>query len=132
MPCALQSSCRPKSRFLEPVHTFHRARDKTCVSAFLENAQEIFQAARQGGPEDCELAILVDRDGAIHMLPAAGWDLESLRLDHGAHAAYRVTRSAGAVRVEARSAAEACLLQARTAQPWRPPLADFPRYLTIQ
>ena len=66
------------------------------------------------------------------MLAGCGWELEPLRLDHGAKAAYRVTRSGGGVRVEARSADEACLLQSRPAQPRRAALPDFPQYLTIQ
>jgi hypothetical protein len=102
------------------------------VSAFLKDAEEIFETARQGGAEDCELAILVGRDGGIHMLPASGWELETLRLHHGARAAYRVTRNGGGVRLEARSADEACLLQAKPPKPWRASLSDFPRYLTIQ
>jgi hypothetical protein len=114
------------------VHNSRNARDKEFVSAFLKDAEEIFQTAREGGREDCEWSILVGRDGGIHMLAACGWELEPLRLHHGAKAAYRVTRSGGGVRVEARSADEACLLQAKPARPRRAALPDFPQYLTIQ
>jgi hypothetical protein len=102
------------------------------VSPFLKHAEEIFTAARQDGGEDCELAILVGRDGQIHMLPASGWELEPLRLHHGAQAAYRLSRSSGGVRLEARCAGEACLLQARPASLTRAALPDFPQYLRIQ
>jgi hypothetical protein len=102
------------------------------VSAFLRDAEEIFRTAQQGGREDCELAILVGSDGAIHMLPGNGWELEPLRLHYGAKAAYRVTRNVAGVWLEARSAGEACLLQAKPARPWRAALPDFPQYLTIQ
>ena len=104
--------------------------DKNFVSAFLKDAEAIFQTAR-GSRDDCELAILVGRDGAIHMLAASGWELEPLRMHHGAKAAYRITRNAGAVRLEARSADEACLLQAKPVPPWRAALRDFPQYLTM-
>lgn len=78
------------------------------------------------------MSILVNRDGAIHMLPATDWQLEPLRIHHGARAAYRISRKGGGVRLEARSADESCLLE--TQQPaWRMRqlLADFPQYLTI-
>src|SRR5579872_2920050 len=118
-------------------HDFSHPYDKNFVSPFLKQAEEIFQAAQQGGREDLELAILVGRDGAIHMLPAEGWELESLRLDRGARAAYRVSRAGTGVRLEARSAGESCMLQARLpvaspAHPWRSALAEYPRYLTLQ
>src|SRR5689334_8480888 len=116
------------------------------VSAFLKDAEEIFQTARQGRAEDCELAILVSRDGGIHMLPASGWELEPLRLHHGALAAYRVSRAGGGVRLEARSAGESCVLQSTVLPagvrqpgvlpsgggPARSALPDFPQYLRIQ
>ena len=107
-------------------------RDKEVVSALFQHAEEIFRAARQGGADDCEMAILVSQDGGIHMLAADGWELEPLRLHHGARAAYRISRRAGGVRLEARSADESCLLQSK--QAFRPTgaIPDFPRYLTLQ
>jgi hypothetical protein len=116
-----------------PIHDFYGARDKSFVSPFLRNAEEIFQTAREAGPDDCEMAILVNRDGSIHMLAGAGWELEPLRMHHGAKAAYRVSRTEGCVRLEARSADECCLLQAKKpARPMATLLPDFPQYLTIQ
>jgi hypothetical protein len=103
------------------------------VSPFLKHAEEIFLAAREGGLDDCDTSILVSRDGSIHMLSGADWELEPLRIDHGARAAYRISRKAGEVRLEARSADESCLLQTRPParrMPAMPP--DFPQYLTIQ
>ncbi|HEY2016537.1 MAG TPA: hypothetical protein VGH38_23700 [Bryobacteraceae bacterium] len=105
------------------------------MSPFLKHAEEIFLAAQQGGREDCEFAILVGSDGAIHMLPATGWELEPLRIEQGARAAYRVTRAGGRVRLEARSADESCVLQAKPekkASPWRAQIPEYPRYQTIQ
>jgi hypothetical protein len=103
----------------------------------LKHAEEIFRAAQEGGSEDCEMSILVGLDGSIHMLAGADWALEPLRMHHGARAAYHVSRKAGGVRLEARSADESCLLETRP--PARLPSLissilspDFPRYLTIQ
>jgi hypothetical protein len=109
------------------------ANDKHFVSAFLRHAEEIFSAARTAGAEDCNLAILVNRDGGIHMIADADWSLAPLREHHGAAAAYRVNRSGGRVQLEARSATESCLLSA--ARPERailPALGDFPHYLKLQ
>ncbi len=103
------------------------------MSAFLTHAEEIFSTACTAGTEDCDLSILVNRDGAIHMIAGADWQLESLRVHHGASAAYRVHRTGGNVRLEARSANESCLLAAdRPERSLLPTIADFPRYLMIQ
>jgi hypothetical protein len=115
------------------IHDFVRARDKRFVSPFLKHAEEIFLAAREGGADDCEMSILVSRDGGIHMLCGADWELEPLRIDHGARAAYRISRRAGGVRLEARSADESCLLQSKPRARLTAAMApDFPQYLTIQ
>ena len=109
------------------------ANDKDFVSAFLKHAEEIFAAARDAGTEDCDLSILVNREGGIHMIAGTDWQLESLRAHHGARAAYRVYRTNGCVRLEAHSATESCLLAAeRPERALLPALADFPRYLMLQ
>ena len=108
------------------------------MSVFLRQAEEIFQTARQGGRDDGELAIVVGYDGGIRMFSGREWALEPLRLHHGARAAYRVTRSAGRVRLEARSAEESCVLESpapqglgRSPQAIPSVLPEFPRYLLI-
>jgi hypothetical protein len=101
------------------------------VNPFLKHAEELFATAQRGGAEDCELAILIAGDGAIRILESRGWELEPLRLFHGAREAYRVSRTADQVRLEARASGESCLLE--TNRPGRclgGALADFPRYLT--
>ena len=85
--------------------------DKECVNAFLRNAEELFATAREGGAEDCDIAVLVGPDG-IHMVCGSDWGLEPLRRHHGAQAAYRVTRSGGSVALEGRSAGASCRLEA--------------------
>jgi hypothetical protein len=103
------------------------------VSAFLKHAEEIFATARTAGAEDCDLSILVNREGGIHVIEAAGWQLESLRAHHGASEAYRVHRTHGSVRLEARSATQSCHLAAdRPERRLLPSLQDFPRYLMLQ
>ena len=99
----------------------------------MKHAEEIFLAARAGSPDDCEMSILVSRDGGIHMLCATDWELEPLRIDHGARAAYRISRRDGGVRLEARSVDESCLFEAKPRPRPIPVMApDFPQYLTIQ
>jgi hypothetical protein len=108
-------------------------RDKDFVSAFLEHAEEIFATARTAGAGDCDLSILVNREGGIHVIADGGWQLESLRAHHGASVAYRVHRTNGSVRLEARSATQTCVLAAeRPELGLMPPLHDFPRYLMLQ
>jgi len=140
----LLSSFRPSGAFREwdeksdqlhfpEIHDSGGARDKKFVSPFLKHAEEIFQTAKEGGLDDCEMSILVSREGNIHMLAGADWELEPLRRHHGARAAYRISRKSGGVRLEARSADESCLLQTRQPARLLPALMpDFPQYLTIQ
>src|SRR6185503_4327601 len=91
----------------EPPQTFETPNDKTFMSPFLRTANEIFDSAR-GGDEDCRLAILVDDDGAIRMFADSDWDLGRLREHHAARAAYRITRIAGRVQLEARETGQSC------------------------
>ena len=81
------------------------------MSIFWRHAEEIFATARQNAGHDCRMAILVGAGGAIHISSADGWNLEALRLHHGAAAAYEVTRRGGQVRVEARSSNGRCLIE---------------------
>src|SRR5580700_2989392 len=104
--------------------------DKNTVSVFLRHAEEIFAAARTAGPEDCDMAILVNRDGGIHMIAGADWELEPMRLHYGASAAYRVNRSGRDVKLEARRANEICTLVSNPSLRARNhSLTDFPQYL---
>jgi len=103
------------------------------VSVFLRHAEEIFEAACTAGSEDCDMAILVNRDGGIHMIAGADWALEPMRLHYGAATAYRVNRSGSQVRLEARRPNESCTLTAERPVPApRFGLNDFPQYLMLQ
>lgn len=104
------------------------------MSPFLEQAAAIFGTAGESH-EQCDWAILLSPEGAIRVTDGTGWELEGLRLDSGAAAAYRVTRRAGGLKVEGRRAGERCVFESRLprvcAPAPRPLLApDFPLYLT--
>jgi hypothetical protein len=87
------------------------------VSGFLAEVGRIFdvaEAASGAGEAACDLAILVQPDGAIRMLDASGWQLPALAVHTGAQTAYRVTRQSGHVRVEGRAGSQSCLLESET------------------
>jgi hypothetical protein len=88
------------------------------VNAFLRNAEELFATARQDA-------------GGIHMVYESDWGLEPLRQHLGARAAYRVTRSAGSVALEGRSAGASCRMEAARPGSLLGPLAHIPRYETV-
>ena len=101
------------------------------VGKFLQHANEIFSTARTGG-EDCDLAILMNRDGGIHILNSSGWNLDPLRVHHGAEAVYRISRHEGGVQLEARAAGQSCVMRSENpAHLCRGLLPDFPQYLTL-
>jgi IMP dehydrogenase/GMP reductase len=86
------------------------------VTPFLDRAEEIFATARLNPAEDCEMAILLGRDGGLQLLPSAGWALHALCAEHGAAAGYRVLRRDGRVRVEGMESQLACVLE--TGEPY--------------
>lgn len=105
--------------------------DKLFVNAFLRNAEELFATARQDAGADCQFSVLVGTEGGIHMVYESDWGLEPLRQHHGARAAYRVTRSAGSVALEGRSAGASCRMEAARPGSLLGPLAHIPRYETV-
>jgi len=83
------------------------------VGAFWTDAANLFETARQAdgyGSPDCDWAILIGANGGIRMLQATGWTLPALLAQHGAEAAYRVTRESGHVRLEGLNRSETCVL----------------------
>jgi hypothetical protein len=95
--------------------TSGRDRSRTSGDAtFLENAAGIFEVAEQAGrdPNASDWSILVGAEGAIHMIAASDWPLDSLQAHHGAQMAYRVSQHAGSVRLEGRAGARTCLFEA--------------------
>ncbi len=103
------------------------------MSRFLENAQQIFEAAgsaSQSGIAPSDISILIDGQGGIRMLADSDWPLASLEANYGCRMAYRVNQEAGRIRVEGRSGAQSCLLQTETPQvAAKRFLLDHPRYV---
>lgn len=85
------------------------------VRGFWSNAEQVFEVAAAAS-DSCDLAILIQPDGAVRLMDASGWQLPALAAHSGADAVYRVTRQNGRVRVEGRSRTHSCLLQSET--PW--------------
>lgn len=83
------------------------------MGKFLTDAAGILESARlasQMGDLD-EIHILLTQEGSIRMIQSGGWTPDSLRLHHGALAAYRVTRAGGRVRLEGSAAGQSCRLE---------------------
>lgn len=98
-------------------HIPRHAPDKVSVGAFLADAENIFETARQAsqtGSPDCDWAILIGPQGDIRMVEAAGWALPSLLVHHGAQTAYRVSREGGQVKLEGRHGSQTCLLRSES------------------
>jgi hypothetical protein len=100
------------------------------VSALLKQAAGIFETACEAGGENCDWAILINAEGGIYMMPAAGWATEPLRLHAGAPTAYRVSRRNGEVTVEGRSPDESCNLRRDSPQRRLGIGFDRPQYVT--
>jgi hypothetical protein len=90
---------------------------------FAEHVQQLLDAAQSAtsSGETCsEMTILIGQDNGIHMIAASDWPLDSLALDRGAKAAYRVTGQDGRIRVEGREGSRHCVMEtnhpARTAR----------------
>ncbi|MEO8373111.1 MAG: hypothetical protein ABI806_28255 [Candidatus Solibacter sp.] len=81
------------------------------MSAFLNRAEEILEIAVAGTGDAGDLAIVIDRQGAMRMLEPAGWSLPAMCAEFGAAAAYRVERRGRTVRVEGWGGGDRCLLQ---------------------
>ena len=84
------------------------------MSRFVENATRIFEAAEstaEAGHIVTDMAILIGPEGGIRMIADSDWPLESLRLQHGAQMAYRVTQHQTSVKVEGRAGSRTCLFE---------------------
>ena len=93
--------------------------DKSSVSRFLEDAEEILKTAEaaSGASENpTNFTILIGREGHIHMLADSDWPLASLEAHHGTQTVYRVSRQNGRVAVEGRSGTRLCHLHSESPQ----------------
>jgi hypothetical protein len=93
------------------------------VSLFAEHVQQLLDAAQSAAStgEACsEMTILIGQDNGIHMIADSDWPMDSLALDRGAKAAYRITGLDGRIRVEGREGPRHCVMEtthpARTAR----------------
>ncbi|MGD1072443.1 MAG: hypothetical protein ABSB15_20145 [Bryobacteraceae bacterium] len=84
------------------------------MNTFLENAQRIFDVARQdSSAEGSDFALLVRSDGSLHVIMESEWSLEAAAIDAGAQTAYHVSRSPRGVRVTGRDSAQHCVLETK-------------------
>jgi hypothetical protein len=84
--------------------------DKPFVSRFLDDAQQILEAAEQAAEPD--VAILFDARRRMRVVAGKGdWPLDSLMAEAGASTGYRVLRKQSRVIVEGRSGSESCILE---------------------
>ena len=114
--------CQPHHSFRRPAKNFELT-DKSFVSRFLKDAQQILETA--GSASDPDLAILIhEREGIRVVCGKGDWPIESLLRESGASAAYRVSRSHGRLVVEGASGSETCLLQRSSQKRAAPRLAD--------
>jgi hypothetical protein len=102
------------------------------VDTFLENGARLFEVAEASAhtADGADWDILIGEEGAIRMIAASDWSLDSLKAHHGARVAYRVRRGDSKVSLEGRAGARTCLFE--TATPDRaarlllaPPVAGY-------
>jgi hypothetical protein len=106
------------------------------VNTFLENAQRIFDVAREvdrtdSGAESSDFALLVRPDGSLHVVMETEMNLDAVAIENGARTAYRVSRSERGVRVTGRQGDSRFELSGdrKAAYPRTELLRDQPLYL---
>lgn len=106
--------------------------DKSFVSRFLKDAQEILEGAEMAVEPD--VSILIHGRQGIRVISGKGdWPLASLLDESGATAAYRVSRKNGQLLVEGRSGAETCTLARRSGTSvMRQLLREVPAYEVVE
>jgi hypothetical protein len=97
------------------------------VGAFLQRAEDILEVAASA-EASADLVIVVDRQGGIRMIDAAGWSLPALQAEFGAASVFRVERRGQTVRVEGWEGGQRCLLQRDLRQP---DLLNLPGFAAI-
>ena len=100
--------------------------ESSAENQLFENARRIFDVARaDDAAGDQDFALLIRPDGSMHFVMESTFSIEAA-IDAGAQSAFRVTRSRGGVRVEARGVSSDCLIEQRN--PRRMLLPDQPLY----
>ena len=76
-----------------------------------EDAASILETASTAGQrESSDIAILIDHQNGLRIVNAGGWQLDALRREYQAAAAYTVKRTAQSVVVEAQDGQTRCKL----------------------
>jgi len=70
-----------------------------------------------GAGSASDLALVLDRSGALRIVMQDGWSPEGLRAHYGARAVYQVTHTPDGVLVEGRGPGLSCSLRARSTRP---------------
>lgn len=77
-----------------------------------EDAASILETASAAGQGDSsDIAILIDYQNGLRIVNADGWQLDALRREYHAAAAYSVKRTAQSVTVEAQDGQSQCTLK---------------------
>ena len=78
-----------------------------------EDAASILEtaSAAAGQPESSDIAILIDYQNGLRIVNAGGWQLDALRREYQAAAAYTVKRTSQSVVVEAQDGQSQCTLK---------------------
>jgi hypothetical protein len=80
-------------------------------AAFLKQAEDILAIATKSDAGLGDTMVVLDRQGGMRMVQAAGWSMAGLAAEYGAEAIYKVERRGSTVRVEGWNGTERCLLQ---------------------
>ncbi len=79
-----------------------------------------------------DLALVIDRSGALRIVMQEGWAAEGLRAHYGAGAVYQVTHTCQGVCVEGSAPGLSCTLRSRGVRPAVSPLPSaIPLYTVV-
>lgn len=103
------------------------------MNTFLDNAQRIFEVARQdSSAENSDFALLIRPDGGLHLIMESAVletaSLEAAAIQAGARTAYRVSRSSRGVCVTGFDSTQSCVMEETSIHRRRTLLRDQPLY----
>ena len=99
--------------------------DESGVSAFYRRAEDILEIATAGDGRLGDSVLVLDRQGGLRIMEAAGWSFPALAAEFGAEAIYKIERRGGKVRVEGWDGSRRCLLQSETSRGKLPSLLGW-------
>jgi len=103
------------------------------VTSLLHQAEDILETAVQAENTASAMVILVDRQGGLRTLDAAGWSLPGIAAEFGAAAVFKVQRGLEVTSVEAWSGRDRLRIERQTRQSVLPliPAVRHPMRLTM-